>query len=178
MRARIAFVAFMLPASVLVGTAVQEKLVLDAMIPVKGDKWTLGYGDTTGEDGKGVKPGDRTTPERALLKLHDQMSNTYLKPIKACITNNVSSNEGGSLIDAAINAGPGAVCRDLAPMWNAARTEEDYKAACEFFIGWRETVKGRSCRDRKNGCYGLVKRRQYERDLCLTPDGTPLPRLP
>ena len=112
------------------------------------------------------------------MQLHKQMDGEYFKPIKKCIPNGTTLNEAAALVDASINAGPGAVCRELGPMWTAARTEEDYEAACEFFIGWRETVRGRSCRDPKNNCRGLVKRRQYERDLCMTRDGDPLPEEP
>jgi lysozyme len=177
-KTRIAIAVIPLLASALVFTAKNEGYTDEAVIPVKGDRWTKGFGDTQGEDGKGVKEGDVTNPVRAIIQLHSQMENVYVKAVKRCIKVPTTLNEANSLFDASVNAGPGGVCRDLAPIWNKAKSEEDYRGACEAFIGWRETVKGKSCRDRANNCYGLVKRRQYQRNLCLTPDGGTPPALP
>lgn len=177
-KARLAIVAIGISGTMLLSNVISEGYTDKAVIPVPGDRWTKGFGDTWGEDGKGVREGDTTTPVRALIQLHKQLTNDYAKPVQKCVKVPVTLNEAGSMYEAALNAGAGAFCRELAPIWNKARTEEDYKAACGAYIGWRETVKGRSCRDRKNNCYGVVKRRQYLRDLCLTPDGETLPSLP
>lgn len=175
---RLAIAAIGISGSMLLGNAIKEGYVDVAMIPVPGDRWTYGYGSTYREDGSPVKPGDSTTPVRALIHLHNQLENEYAKPVQKCVKVPTTINEAGSMYHAARNKGPGAFCRERAPIWNRAETEEDYKAACESYIGWRATVKGRDCRDRKNNCYGLVNLGKYLRDLCLTPDGTPLPKMP
>lgn len=177
-KARLVIAAIGISGAMLTSKAIMEGYTDNAVIPVPGDRWTKGFGDTWGEDGKGVKQGDTTTPVRALIQLHNQMTNDYAKPVQQCIKVPVTINEAASMYEGAYNAGAGAFCRELAPIWNRAKTESDYKEACEAYIGWRETVRGRSCRDRKNNCYGLVRLRRYLRDLCMTPDGDPLPVHP
>lgn len=177
-KVRLAIAAIGISGSMLLGNVIKEGYEEKAKIPVPGDRLTYGYGSTWREDGSPVQKGDTTTPVRALIQLHNQLDKDYAKPVQKCITVPTTINEAGSMYHAARNKGAGAFCRDRAPIWNKAETEEDYKAACESFVGWRETVKGRSCRDRKNNCYGLVNLGKYLRDLCLTPDGDPLPKAP
>jgi lysozyme len=177
-KVRLAIAAIGISGSMLMGNAIKEHYVDEAMIPVPGDRYTYGFGSTWKEDGTAVKRGDKTNPVRALIQLHDQLNKDYAKPVQKCVTVPVTINEAGSMYHAARNKGAGAFCRDRAPIWNKVETEEDYKAACESYIGWRETVRGRSCWDRKNNCYGLVNLGKYLRDLCLTPDGDPLPKAP
>ena len=51
-KVRLSLVVIPLMATWIVGTAVKEGYTDKAVIPVPGDRWTKGFGDTQGEDGK------------------------------------------------------------------------------------------------------------------------------
>lgn len=123
---------------------------------------TIGPGRT-----EGVKMGDTTTTVREMVFLLNNLENTYGAGVKRCIKVPLHQHEFDALVDTAYNAGVGAVCRELAPKFNAAKTDEDYVQACSSIRGWRATVKGRDCRIRGNNCYGLVKRREAEYKQCM-----------
>ncbi len=61
---RSSIAALVTSATVLVGIAVHEGYRDEAYTPVPGDVPTIGFGTT-----EGVKPGQKTTPERALIAL-------------------------------------------------------------------------------------------------------------
>lgn len=67
-RARVVVAALSLSAAGLVGLAMEESYVGQAMIPTKGDVPTLGFGSTTHVDGRPVRMGDTTTPAKALAR--------------------------------------------------------------------------------------------------------------
>ncbi|SOD41307.1 glycoside hydrolase family protein [Nitrosovibrio sp. Nv4] len=158
-RAAVAVLAF--SAAGAVGLALDEYYTSEAIIPVPGDVPTLGFGST-----KGVRMGDTTTPPKALRRFISEIKTDYEGPLKKCLTGQLSQSEYDTLVKESYNAGAGAICREIAPKFNAAKTEEDYAAACDSFIGWRETVKGKSCRVRANDCYGLVVRRKAASESC------------
>lgn len=168
MTPRIPVAALALSASALVGIAMHEVYVGYAY-PDSGSVWTIGFGST-----KGVKPGDKTTPERALMRLNKEIDDEYAATVKKCLTVPLHQHEFDSLVSLAYNAGAGAVCREIAPLFNRAKTDADYAKACAFitdgpggdYPGWRATVKGQDCRIRANNCYGLVIRRANERAMC------------
>lgn len=67
-KGRIIVAALSLSAMGLVGLAMDESYVGQAMIPTKGDVPTLGFGSTTHADGRPVRLGDTTTPAKALAR--------------------------------------------------------------------------------------------------------------
>ena len=67
-KGRIIVAALSLSAMGLVGLALDENYVGQAMIPTKGDVPTLGFGSTTHADGRPVRLGDTTTPAKALAR--------------------------------------------------------------------------------------------------------------
>ena len=67
-KSRIVIAALSLSAMGLVGLAMDENYVGQAMIPTKGDVPTLGFGSTTHADGRPVRLGDTTTPAKALFR--------------------------------------------------------------------------------------------------------------
>jgi lysozyme len=150
-------------ASFFVGVILTEGWTDHAVIPVPGDVPTIGPGRT----GPDVKMGDTTTVLREMPLLLKNLEKKYGDGVRNCVTVPLHQREFDALVDAAYNAGVGGVCRDIAPKFNAAKTDEDYAEACKSFIGWRETVKGKSCRDPKNKCSGLVKRREAEYRQCM-----------
>ena len=160
MNPRIKTAAIVISASALVGTAVHEVFMKDAYRD-SGGVWTLGYGFTAG-----VKPGQTITPEKALVRLYQEIEGVYGAGVKKCVTAPLHQYEYDALVDAAYNAGVGAVCGELAPLFNNAKTDADYSKACARIETWRATVNGRDCRVRANNCYGLVVRRAKERAVC------------
>lgn len=65
---RVLVAALSFSATGLVGLAVHEGYVGNAMIPTKNDRPTLGFGSTTRADGSPVQLGDTTTPVKALQR--------------------------------------------------------------------------------------------------------------
>lgn len=68
MRTRIAVSLLAVSASMFVALIQHEGYTDKAVIPVKGDVWTVGIGSTTREDGTPVQMGDTTTPVRAIVR--------------------------------------------------------------------------------------------------------------
>ena len=67
-KARIGIFALALSAAGLVGLVADEGYAPVAMIPTRGDVPTLGFGSTTHPDGRPVRLGDTTTPQKALAR--------------------------------------------------------------------------------------------------------------
>lgn len=65
--ARILVAALTLSAAGFIGVTVEEHYTSTAIIPVRGDPPTIGFGSTKYEDGSPVKMGDTITPVRALI---------------------------------------------------------------------------------------------------------------
>lgn len=147
---RIPIKALSAGAALLVAVATFEGYKDRAYIPVAGDIPTIGFGST-----KGVKLGDTTTPDRALVVLlHDL--NTHSNGIKACITVPLYQHEFDAYSSFAFNVGVSAFCRStLVKKLNAG----DYTGACNELSKW--VYSG----GKKYN--GLVKRREQERKLCL-----------
>jgi lysozyme len=66
--------ALSLSASALVALVAHEGYSDKAIIPVKGDKPTLGFGSTVHDNGQPVKLGERTTPPKALATAYAHIS--------------------------------------------------------------------------------------------------------
>lgn len=152
-------VAFLLvTASALTSIASYEDYREKAYIPVKGDKPTIGYGSTTN-----VKIGDKTTPARALMRLHTEVQGVYADGLKKCIKVPLHMHEFGAYVSLAYSVGTPTVCRKAGPgqppnlidLINARR----YSEACariDAFVYGPGRVK----------LAGLVKRRAAERAMC------------
>lgn len=109
---------------------------------------TIGYGTT-----KGVKKGDRITPERAMAVLYADASE-YGRAIARCTTAEVTQGQYDALVSFTYNVGPTAYCRSLlAQKLNAG----DCHGAAAEFPRWNK-AGGRVLR-------GLVKRRAGERAM-------------
>lgn len=92
----------------------------------------------------------------AMLRNH--LLTVYAPALAKCIPATVPRSVIGALIDAAYNAGPGAVC--ASPM--AARVRlNDYWGGCGMFVGWH-TLPGTAAHK------GLENRRWDEVKLCVT----------
>ncbi|EEO27710.2 lysozyme [Oxalobacter paraformigenes] len=145
---RLGIGALGISATVLVSIALHEgyrdKAYKDAVgIP------TIGYGETAG-----VKMGDRTTPERALVTLLSS-ANRHADAIRPCIHVPLHQHEFDAYVSLAYNIGAGNFCRStLVKKLNA----KDYAGACEEIRRWNK-AGGKVLA-------GLTKRREKEYRLC------------
>lgn len=147
---RLPVAALVLSASALVGIAQWEDYRGEAYTPVKGDVPTIGFGTTAG-----VKPGDKITPPRALVRLLED-ANEYERAVKRCAPVPMYQHEFDSTVSFVYNVGPTAFCNStMAKKFRSG----DYTGACNELPKW-VYVKGRRVQ-------GLVNRREAERKLCL-----------
>ena len=148
---RVKLAALALSATALVGLALHEGYTDTAIIPVKGDVPTIGFGTT-----EGVKLGDRTTPPQALVRAL-QDAQKYEGALKRCVTVPLHQYEYDAYISLAYNIGPTAFCSStLVRKLNA----QDYAGACKEILRW-DKFKGQPLR-------GLTIRRQKEHEQCMS----------
>jgi len=148
---RTAAAALVVSGSMIIGLALNEGYKSNAY-PDSGQVWTIGFGET-----KGVKQGDTTTPQRALMVLGKSVDG-YAKGVQSCVTAPLYQYEFDALVDAAYNAGAGAVCKS--PMVHYTNLQQ-YELACESYKNWYiHDHQG-------NLSKGLVNRRQYEYQTCI-----------
>lgn len=112
---------------------------------------TIGYGST-----EGVKPGDRITPERALIRLLGD-AEKHQRELRACIGDvPMYQHEWDAIVSWAYNVGTGAACKSsLVRKLKAG----DYTGACTELLKW-DKAGGRVLP-------GLTKRRQAEFKTCM-----------
>lgn len=142
--------ALALSAAGLVGIVAHEGYTDRAVIPVKGDVPTIGFG-TTG----GVKMGDTITPPKALARALTDVQK-FEGALKQCVTVPLHQHEYDAFVSLAYNIGEGAFCRStLVRELNKA----NYLGACREILRW----------DYANGqrLPGLTKRREAEYRQCL-----------
>ncbi len=168
-RVRVAVASLVVAASTLVGIAVHEGYVGDAMIPVPGDVPTLGFGET-----KGVKMGDKTTPVRALVQLLES-TEAHAQGVRQCLDGAfLYPNEFDAYVSLAYNVGVSRFCNSSIP--TKIKTQQ-YAAACdtilEFSCGPATQVTrakpGQPCFSKKKPLRqlpGLLKRRKEEHAIC------------
>jgi lysozyme len=164
-RARVAIASLGISAALMVGIAQHEGYTDKAVIPVKGDVPTKGFGTTRNADGTPVKLGDRTTPQRALVDLLQDI-NKHSNSLKRCIDAPLYQHEFDAYSSLAYNVGAGAVCASTIPQ---KLREGKYAEACKTikdFNGVCVLKKGGKCVE-KVIYPGLVKRRETEYKLCM-----------
>lgn len=155
---RFPIAALVLSAAAFVGITINEGYTDKAVIPVKGDVPTIGFG-TTG----GVKVGDTTTPPKALARALVDVQ-AYEGAIKRCIKVPLTQAEYDAYTDLAYNIGPGAFCNSqIVARVNAL----DYVGGCEQILRWK-FYQGHDCStpDNKRLCGGIWVRRQAEAKRC------------
>lgn len=147
---RTAIAALVLSAAGLVGIVMHEGYSDDAVIPVKGDVPTIGFGTTAG-----VKMGDTITPPKALMRALDSVEK-YEGAVKSCVKVPLYQYEYDAYTSLAYNIGPNAFCtstiiRRLATL--------DYEGACTAILAF-DKFHGQPLR-------GLTLRRQQEYQQCM-----------
>ena len=114
--------------------------------------WTIGYGHTDN-----VEPGDVITEAEAEGYLRDDLDDAE-RAVDAYVTVPLSDNQFAALVSFVFNLGPTAFNRStLLKVLN----QRNYKQAANEFLKW----------NRAGGkiLAGLVRRREAERNLFLTP---------
>lgn len=147
---RILLASLTLSAAALVGLVVHEGYTDVAVQPLPGDKWTNGFGTT-----EGVKPGDRTTPVKALVRALQDVQK-FEGALKQCVKVPLHQHEYDAYVSLSYNIGSTNFCGStLVRKLNA----EDYPGACAEILRWNR-FKGQPVR-------GLTIRRQAEYRQCM-----------
>ena len=148
-KTRITVAALAVSATCLVGIATHEGYRSEAYKDTVGIP-TLGFGETAG-----VKMGDKTTPERALVQLLES-TEKHADAIRQCIHVPLYQHEFDAYISLSYQIGAGAFCRStLIKKLNKG----DYTGACNELDKW-VYAGGKKLP-------GIVKRRQKEKEMCL-----------
>lgn len=115
------------------------------------DVTTIGFGTT-----EGVKPGDRITPERALIRLLAD-TQKHQQAMVSCLPGvELHQHEFDAFASLVYNIGTGAFCRStLAKRLRSG----DYEAACREILKWDYAGGKRLA--------GLTQRRQAEYQQCM-----------
>lgn len=156
MNIRLPIAALALSASGFVSLLVYEGYTDKAVIPIKGDVPTIGFG-TTG----GVSIGDRTDPVSAVQRAARDVVQ-FEGAIKSCVKVPLAQAEYDVYTEHAYNIGGKAFCGStITKRLNAG----DYRGACDAILMWRYAA-GKDCSKRESGCLGLWKRRLLSYQKC------------
>lgn len=157
--ARVAIAALSLSGAGLIGIAINEGYTDRAVIPVKDDVPTLGFGST-----RNVRMGDTTNPIAALKRLGHEVNTEYEAALKRCVKVDLHQHEYDVYVDHAYNVGAEGFCNSTIVR---RLNQRDYKGACDAILMWKK-YKGFDCSTPGNKvCYGLWKRRLESRAKCL-----------
>lgn len=131
---RIGIASLAFSAFGLVGLAVKEGYSDKAIIPVKGDVPTIGFGSTFREDGSKVEMGDSITPQKALARtlLHVQKDENGLKQ---CVRSPLTQKEYDTLVDFSYQYGSYAACKSGVVRYINAG---EYAKACGVYLEYKK----------------------------------------
>lgn len=152
-----------LSASALVGLIAHEGYTDKAVVPVKGDRPTVGFGSTFKEDGTPVKMGDTITPQKAVARslAHIQKDESKLKQ---CVTAPLSQAEYDLMVDFAYQYGTAALCAStIVKQANSG----NYVESCKSYLLYKK-VAGYDCSTPGNKrCPGVWTRSQERYNTCM-----------
>lgn len=147
---RTSIVALCVSAVCLVGIAGYEGYRGEAYRDVTGIP-TIGYGDTAG-----VKIGQKTTPDRALVQLLAS-ANKHAGAVRQCVKVPLYQHEFDAYVSLAYNIGPAAFCGST--LVKKLNTGRQYAEACKEILRWNKAGG--------QVVPGLTKRRQTEYRMCM-----------
>lgn len=138
-----------------------------AVVPVKGDVPTVGFGMTERPDGSPVKMGDKTTPVEALKRSQAYLARAEGR-VKACLTAPLYQVEYDTMLNFSYQYGQTRPCNsDIVRLANAG----DYLGSCKAYLDFR-FVKKYDCSTTVNGernkiCWGVWTRSKERYDKCM-----------
>lgn len=163
-RARIAVGGLALSAAAFVGILNDEWFTEKAVIPIKNDRPTVGFGSTFWEDGRPVKMGESITPVRAV-----RLASSHLAKEEVAFR---SSLPGVALHQAEYDVYMDWVYQYGTGAWRAStmRTQliaGQYRAACDALLAYRK-AGGYDCSTPGNRiCPGVWTRQLARHKKCL-----------
>jgi lysozyme len=166
---RTAAAVLVVSAGAFVDLTSEEGYTNEAVIPVKGDVPTYGFGMTKRQDGSPVRMGDRTTPVRAMRDslAHIQKDEAVLR---RCVKAPLYQGEWDLLVDHAYQYGPGKTCGSrIVAETNAGR----YVGACEAYLDWKFVARYDCSTPGNKRCSGVWKRSLERNRKCLAAQGWP-----
>lgn len=152
---RMVIAALSLSAAAFGGLVLKEGYSDRAIIPVPGDRPTIGFGNTFDDKGLPVRMGDTITAPQAVMRSLAHIAKDE-GAMKACVTAPLTQGEYDAYVSLVYNIGADAFCRStLVRLLNAG----NYQAACDQILRW-DRFQGKPLR-------GLTIRRQVERQKCM-----------
>lgn len=145
-------------------TAVKEGYTAKPIIPVKGDRPTIGNGTTFYPDGRAVKMNDQAITRKQAFEYLKFTMNKDAQPFNKTLLNiPISQTEYDLYLDFTYQYGIGA--------WSSSSMLKSlkvgkYKAACDSLLKYKYVAK-RDCSIRKNGCYGVWTRQVERHAKCI-----------
>lgn len=118
---------------------------------------TNGFGNTL------IEPTKEVTVQKALQDLKENTTMTG-RAVSRCLTAEVTQGQYDAYVSFAYNVGVNAFCKST--MLRLAN-QGDRIGSCNQFDRWMY-VAGRDCRIKSNNCSGIAKRREDEKQLCLS----------
>lgn len=156
--------ALALSAAGLIALVVHEGYTDKAVVPVPGDRPTVGFGSTFNPDGSPVRMGDTTTPQKALRMTLAHIGKDELQ-LKRCVTGVLNQAEYDVLVDFAYWRGSGGACRSEVVR---AINRGDYLAQCEAYLNLdSRRAAGKDCKQPGSGCRGVWIRAQERHKKCM-----------
>lgn len=140
-----------------------------ARAPIAGDRCTYGYGSTFHADGSPVQCGETITRSEANSLLITTVHNEYEAAINRCAGDiPMWKREKTILVRLAYQNGGESVCGySIIPLFRAGKYEEGCRTIVTI-----DKLQGRHCsrpenRYRKDGCKGLMNRRERQYKSCM-----------
>ncbi|HHP8772575.1 TPA: glycoside hydrolase family protein [Acinetobacter baumannii] len=145
-------------------TALKEGYTPKPVIPVKGDRPTIGNGTTFYPDGRAVKMTDPAISRKQAFEYLKFTMNKDAKAFNKTLLNiPISQTEYDLYLDFTYQYGIGA--------WSSSSMLKNlkvgkYKAACDSLLKYKYVAK-RDCSIRSNGCYGVWTRQLERHAKCI-----------
>ena len=150
--------ALILALAALLAQPDHERRVLTTYWDALGQVWTACAGVT----GEGVIPGKTYTVAECEALETRYLTRMYARMGRCVPSAQLEFHEVKAWGHFAYNIGEANFCNSTAAK---LLNRGENKAACAQISRWR-FIKGKDCAIRANKCYGIVKRRTWERTLC------------
>ena len=158
MKARFIAVPAVVVLAIVAALGVSEKRVHKTYWDHLGQVWTVCAGVT----GPGVVPG-KTYTDAECRDMEVTYVTRMLNSMGRCVTGSFDFHVIKAFGHFAYNVGTANFCNSTAArLLNAG----DVAGACKQILRWTY-IKGKDCRDPRNKCAGIPKRREWEYQTCM-----------